>query len=64
MARQIGSSESYIVTNSTARSIQKNWDQHTQGNYISNSNIDCIANMQIKSGYGRKVHGNAKGEKF
>eukprot|EP01125_Pyxidicula_operculata_P021203 TRINITY_DN8081_c0_g1_i1.p1 TRINITY_DN8081_c0_g1~~TRINITY_DN8081_c0_g1_i1.p1 ORF type:complete len:132 (+),score=10.83 TRINITY_DN8081_c0_g1_i1:129-524(+) len=64
MAAQIGNTESYLVKTSTYNTLQSNWDKNTSGNYLSKDEINSIANQQINSGYGRAVHGNAKGEPF
>jgi len=65
MALQIGGSESYIVTISTYKTLQKNWDFNTAGGKpILKEDIDAIANQQVNFLPDREVHGNCTGNKF
>lgn len=65
MAMRIGQSETYVVKKPTAEALQKNWDANAgDHNYLSRERLDNIANVKVYNKPGRRVHGNAKGDKF
>lgn len=64
MAKQIGQSESYIVKDSTAASLQAKVSPLQSDSYVTAAQRGQLLNGRVNYKDDRKVHGNVKGDKF